>query len=97
MPGVRAGGVAARRATGAAAGDARDPLQAAAAALRDGAIVAIKGIGGYHLACRADDERAVAALRARKHREDKPFALMAPSLDGGASARARSARASASC
>ncbi len=54
-----------------------DPLQEAALALRDGAIVAIKGLGGYHLACRADDERAVAALRARKHREDKPFALMA--------------------
>ncbi len=57
-----------------------DPIAAAAAALAEGAIVAIKGIGGYHLACRADDERAVAALRARKHREDKPFALMAPSL-----------------
>jgi hydrogenase maturation protein HypF len=57
-----------------------DPLESAASALRAGAIVAIKGIGGYHLACLAGDERAVAALRARKHREDKPFALMAPSL-----------------
>jgi hydrogenase maturation protein HypF len=57
-----------------------DPLDAVAAALRAGAIVAIKGIGGYHLACLARDERAVAMLRARKHREDKPFALMAPSL-----------------
>jgi hydrogenase maturation protein HypF len=57
-----------------------DPLEAAAIALRDGAIVAVKGIGGYHLACRADDEQAVARLRARKHREDKPFALMAASL-----------------
>ena len=57
-----------------------DPLDAVAAALCAGAIVAVKGIGGYHLACRADDELAVAALRARKHREDKPFALMAPSL-----------------
>ena len=56
-----------------------DPLMAAAIALRDGAIVAVKGIGGYHLACRADDEEAVARLRARKHREDKPFALMAAS------------------
>ena len=56
-----------------------DPLSATVAALASGAIVAIKGIGGYHLACLAGDERAVAALRARKHREDKPFALMAPS------------------
>jgi hydrogenase maturation protein HypF len=57
-----------------------DPLPAIAAVLRAGAIVAIKGIGGYHLACLAADEHAVAALRARKHREDKPFALMAPSV-----------------
>jgi hydrogenase maturation protein HypF len=57
-----------------------DPIAATVDALASGAIIAIKGIGGYHLACRAGDEHAVAALRARKHREDKPFALMAPSL-----------------
>ncbi len=51
-------------------------LRAAVAALRDGAVVAVKGIGGYHLACLAASEPAVAALRARKHREDKPFAVM---------------------
>src|SRR5438046_6952955 len=45
---------------------ARDAVEACAVALREGAIVAVKGIGGYHLACRADDERAVAALRAGK-------------------------------
>jgi hydrogenase maturation protein HypF len=54
-----------------------DAVAAAAAALRAGAILAVKGIGGYHLACRAGDEAAVTALRARKHREEKPFALMA--------------------
>jgi len=59
---------------------ARDAVEAAAWALRAGAVVAVKGIGGFHLACRADHEAAVGALRARKHREDKPFALMAADL-----------------
>ena len=62
----------------------RDAVARAAALLRDGAIVAVKGIGGYHLACRADGELAVARLRARKHREEKPFALMARDLAAAA-------------
>ncbi|MEA2170240.1 MAG: hydrogenase maturation protein HypF [Solirubrobacteraceae bacterium] len=53
-----------------------DAVAWAAAALRGGAVVAVKGLGGYHLACRADDEAACARLRSRKHREDKPFAIM---------------------
>jgi hydrogenase maturation protein HypF len=59
------------------AGPGRDDVERAARALVAGAIVAVKGIGGFHLACRADDGAAVARLRARKHREDRPFALMA--------------------
>ena len=57
-----------------------DPIEGAAALLRAGAIVAVKGIGGYHLAVRAADESAVARLRARKHREDKPFAVLVANL-----------------
>jgi hydrogenase maturation protein HypF len=58
-----------------------DPLAAARQLLRDGKIVAIKGLGGYHLACDALDKNAVETLRKRKHREDKPFALMAASVE----------------
>jgi hydrogenase maturation protein HypF len=61
--------------------DGGDALARAARALLDGAIVAVKGIGGFHMACRADDEDALAALRARKQREEKPFALMVADLD----------------
>ena len=46
-----------------------------------GAIVGVKGIGGYHLACAASDDTAVAALRKRKDRGDKPFAVMVPDLE----------------
>jgi hydrogenase maturation protein HypF len=76
-----------KRATGQTPGDEHatgqlpgDAMRAAAEALREGLIVAVKGIGGFHLACRADAQEAVAALRARKHREDRPFALMVPTL-----------------
>ncbi|MGD8495553.1 MAG: carbamoyltransferase HypF [Gemmatimonadales bacterium] len=58
-----------------------DPVARAAAALREGSIVAVKGLGGYHLACTAADEQAVRRLRDRKHREDKPFAVMVPDAD----------------
>ncbi len=50
-------------------------------ALLDGEIIAIKGLGGYHLACNANDEAAVLRLRKRKGRDGKPFAVMAASLD----------------
>lgn len=55
-----------------------DPIGSAAEALRAGAVVAVKGLGGYHLAALATDESAVAALRARKHREDRSFAVLVP-------------------
>ena len=58
-----------------------DPLGWFAALLKNGAIGALKGLGGYHLACDAANERAVAQLRARKHRDDKPFALMIAALE----------------
>lgn len=57
-----------------------DPIVTAAELLRQGRIVAIKGIGGYHLACRADREEVVALLRRRKLRDGKPLALLVGSL-----------------
>jgi hydrogenase maturation protein HypF len=65
-----------------------DPIGAAAAALREGRIVAVKGLGGYHLACDATSAAAVLALRERKKRDQKPFAVM---VKGLAEARALAA------
>jgi hydrogenase maturation protein HypF len=66
---------------GGARVEAEDGVRAAADDLLAGKILAIKGLGGYHLACRADSEEAVAALRSRKRREGRPFALLVADLD----------------
>jgi len=51
-------------------------IEQAVESLHGGKILAVKGLGGYHLACDASDEAVVARLRARKYRADKPFAVM---------------------
>ncbi len=58
-----------------------DPIHEAQRRLRAGEVIAVKGLGGYHLACQASDEAAVARLRARKHRPHKPLAVMARDLE----------------
>ena len=62
----------------------QDPLGTFAAALAGGNIGALKGLGGYHLACAALDQQAVAELRRRKHRDEKPFAVMVPDVAAAA-------------
>ncbi len=60
---------------------AADPIERCASLLRQGKIVAIKGLGGFQLACDATSPESVARLRARKRRYGKPFALMVPDLE----------------
>lgn len=60
---------------------ATDPIAGAAQLLRGGGVLAVKGLGGYHLAVDAQREQAVAALRRRKHREERPFAIMVVDVD----------------
>jgi hydrogenase maturation protein HypF len=65
---------------GEALAAAADPIAAAGVALAEGRIAAVKGIGGYHLACDATSPGAVRTLRERKRREEKPLAVMVPDL-----------------
>lgn len=58
-----------------------DPIEDSAGQLRAGAIVAVKGLGGFHLALDATNIEAIERLRARKHRVEKPFAVMVPNLE----------------
>jgi hydrogenase maturation protein HypF len=61
------------------------PIQSAAEALSEGAILAVKSVGGYHLSCDATSDEAVRELRLRKGRSDKPFAVMVGDLDAARS------------
>ncbi|HYA32277.1 MAG TPA: carbamoyltransferase HypF, partial [Thermodesulfovibrionales bacterium] len=58
----------------------QEAIEAAIALLKEGKIIAVKGIGGFHIACDAMNERAVTRLRERKRKSNKPFALMAPEI-----------------
>ena len=57
-----------------------DDVDAACSLIQKGEIVAIKGLGGYHLACDASKPASIARLRAQKHRDSKPLAMMARDL-----------------
>ncbi|HEV8115956.1 MAG TPA: carbamoyltransferase HypF, partial [Acidimicrobiales bacterium] len=68
--------------SGAVLAEGDTALDLTVAALRAGSVVAVKGLGGYHLAADATSEAAVAELRRRKARDDKPFAVIAADLEG---------------
>ncbi len=61
--------------------DCADPIDKICELLNEGKIVAIKGLGGFHIACDATDDNVVERLREAKKRGDKPFALMAPDIE----------------
>ena len=67
-------------ASGRSIATGEEALRRAADAVRGGQIVAVKGLGGFHLVAEAGREETVRELRRRKHREEKPLAVMAPSL-----------------
>ncbi|MDP3260118.1 MAG: carbamoyltransferase HypF, partial [Thermodesulfovibrionales bacterium] len=60
---------------------AENPIKETIRLLKDGCIIAIKGLGGFHIACDAANKDAVERLRERKRKNNKPFALMAPDIE----------------
>src|SRR6185369_15678674 len=68
-------------AAGTSIANRQEAVLATVDALKRGQIVAVKGLGGFHLMVDSANGEAIARLRQRKHREEKPFALMAPSIE----------------